>query len=180
MVEEIGAGDGGGEVGGVRQRRYLVAEERTRDDGTSGPVHRHLEARADAHKGEPDRSDRAPGRAERDRDDRTHDHGGGQEDLRREGLEPVVDQSGHGAGGDPDADDHPDDDQHRHRGKRDVDHAEHAVFHVAPVVAEVGAHQRGDREADRQRNMRREVAEIEQLYRQHAERQHDGNERQPE
>ena len=171
-------GDRRRQIGGVGQGRHLVAEERARDHGARRPVDRHVEAGADAHQRQTHRADRAPRRSQRQRHHRAQHHRRRQEDLWRQQRQAVIDQRRHRAAGNPHPDDHADTDQHRHRWQRHMDDVEHPLLDVLPGEPQGYADNGGDREADGQRYMGREIAEIEQLQSQDAQGQNNRRQRQ--
>ena len=91
VVVEVGAGGGAGEVGGVGERRGLVAEVGAGDDRAGGD--RGIEAHLlrDAHQADADGAGDGPGAADRHRDHGADQAGGHVEVVGAEQLQPVVD-----------------------------------------------------------------------------------------
>ena len=148
MREQIHARDRGGEIGGVGQRRYLVAEERARHHRAGGPVGRQAEAVTDAHQRETDGAERAPGGAQRHGDHGTEDRRGGEKGLRAEQFQAVVDQGRDGARCDPHARDHADQQQNPQSRQTDAHHVQHAVLHGVPAAAVEPAERGGDADTE--------------------------------
>ena len=112
MAEEVGARGRGGQNGRVAERRHLVAEVGTRDDGAGHPRLRHSEGVADAQQRHADGGNRRPRTAGQHADQRTDDAGGDEEELGRHELHTVVDERGHYPTHHPRARHHADEQQH--------------------------------------------------------------------
>ena len=104
VLVEVDPGGGGRQVGGVGQRRRLVAEVRTRDHraGRNGRVEFH--AGRDAHETDANRADHRPRAADAGGDDGADGAGRHEEVIGAEQLQPVVDHcdqsTAHGPGAD--------------------------------------------------------------------------------
>ena len=99
--EQVGARDGGGEVGRVRKGGELVAEVSTRDDGPCNPSFTEPQGLTDANEGDADRTDRSPTRTGGQAHGSAQDAGSGKEDLTGEDIESHVDQGRDDAGNQP-------------------------------------------------------------------------------
>ncbi len=104
VVEEVGPGGDGRQVGDVGEGRHLVAEIGAGDDGPRGQPQRHPQPHGDPDKGDAHGPDRPPGCSRGQRRDGADEAGRDQEELGRDELEAVVDDHRDGPAGHPGAD----------------------------------------------------------------------------
>ena len=153
MVVQIGLGHGRGKVGGVGQGGLLVTEEGAADDGARGDAHGDAQAVAHAHKRHADGADGGPGRARHDGHDGAQHQHRNEEELGREDFQPVVDDHGNRAAGDPAAHGHADeaDDENGLNGFGNA--LDDGVAHVLPGHAQPHAVQKNDGRTEQQRDV---------------------------
>ena len=149
-VNSFEPADGRGEVGGVGQRRHLVAEVGARDDGAGGNPQVQVVGRGGADQGQADGAGGGPRVAGGQRDDGADGAGGGIEDGGHQQRQAVVDHRRHDAGQNPGADDRPDDEQDQHGAHRRGDAALDRALDLRPGLAVGEADEPGDGRAEHQ------------------------------
>ena len=160
----VRAGDGWGEVGGVRQRRHFVAKERAGTDSTDGPVIRDAEGITDAEHGEPDRAERTPRCASGQRHNGGKDAGGWQEDTWADDVEAEFQHGLHRTGSDGCSNHHADAEDDDGSWQRDFHHAVHILFHLRPFAPFQRHENAGDADTDNQRDVRSVILEDKELH----------------
>ena len=133
------------QVGGVRQRRHLVAEIRAGDDRAGGDLRTQAQAEGDSHQADADgprHGPRAPDRQghQRAQQARGHvEHGGMQH------LQAVTDHRRDRAGQHPRADQGPDREQDQHGADRNRDAVTYRLMDRAPAMTVLEGDSAGDR-----------------------------------
>ena len=146
--EQLGPRHRRGQVGGVAERRHLVAEVGPGDDGSGGEAEVQVLGGGHPDEGDADGRGGRPRRAGGDGDEGADDAGGRVEDRRAEDLEAVVDHGGNDPGEDPGADERTHHQQDEHRPHRERDAADDPALELLPRVAEPDADE--DRHSRRQ------------------------------
>ena len=152
MRENVGPGDARGEVGGVGNRRHLVAEVSAGHDGPGGEPGGEAEGLAHAEQGQARRADGPEGGAGHEREDRADEHRADEEHGGREELQAPVEEQGDDTGLNPD----PDERAHEEEDTGDDDDAVHAVddtgFNLFPGEPRHDAEERGRDGGEHQRH----------------------------
>ena len=155
--DNVSTGHSGSQVRGVRQRRHLVAEIRTREDSAGSHSGAHAKTEADAHKGHTHGTHSTPGGTSGQGGDGADQHGGDEEDGGMDDLQAVVNHGGHHAGVDPHADEDTNDDQDTDGLEGLIDAVHHHLFNNIPLIAQIQGHQGCDAHAAEHRYMNRRL-----------------------
>ena len=154
MRKYVRTGHGRRQVGGIRQRRQLVAKVRAGQNSAGSRSQRHAHALRDAHQRQTHGTHGTPGSTGSQRGNRADYHCCNQENRRRQQLKAIIDHGRNSTRQDPYADHHADDTEdqdglHCHR-----DTVNHHAFDVLPLVADLHRHQGSDDNADEHRDVR--------------------------
>lgn len=153
VVKQAGLGHSGGQVGGVRQRRELVAHVGTGDNHTGGDGGIDAQASTDAEHGDTDGSGSGPGGAAGQAYDGTQDTANGEEKLGSQKVKSVINEggnsTGHNKGGNQET--YGTQDQNGlHGGVQSFDHAGQ---HVGKAVSADAADDAGHHDGNDQRHV---------------------------
>ena len=157
VVEQLSPGHGRRQVGGVRQRRHLVAEVGAGDHRPRHPRPGDAEPLPHADEGDAHGGGGGPRRAGGQGHQAADDAGGHEEHRRGEQLQPVVDHGRHDAGVDPRSDQHADHQQDDAGLGRQADAAHHRVLDLVPAQSQLQRDEGGHHGAEDQRHVGRQL-----------------------
>ena len=151
--EYVDAGDGGRQVGGIGQRRHLVAEIGAADDRSGRYLQGQAHAGGNADEANAQGARHGPGTADGKRRDCAEQAGSRVEDGRIEQQHSVVDHGRHRAAEHPCANQaaHGEEDDHRRQGRGNA--TDDGLFDDLPVVAVLDADAGGQRRPADQRDL---------------------------
>ena len=160
VIEESRAGNRRREVGGIRERRELIAEVCAGDNHTGGDCGVNAEARTDAEERDTDGCRRGPGGTAGKADNRAHDATDRQEKSRGQKIQPVIDDSRNGSRHDKRCDQNADGAKNQNCFHRRIQTIQHTCKHIREAVAAEAADDAGDANRYDQGHMRIRIARL--------------------
>ena len=178
VIEETCAGNRRREVGGVRERRELIAEVCAGDNHAGGDCGVDAETRTDAEEGNADGRRRGPGGTAGKADNRAHDAADRQEEPRGQKIQTVVNDSRDGSRHDEGCNQNADGAENQNRFHRRIQTIQHTREHVRETVPAEAADDAGNTDGYDQGHMCICVARLPDKAEQHKpHHDHNGNER---
>ena len=178
VVEETRAGNRRREVGGIRERRELIAEVCAGDNHAGGNSGVDAETRTDAEEGNADGRRCGPRGTAGKADNRTHDAADRQEEPRGQKIQTVVNDSRDGARHNEGCDQNTDGAENQNCLHRRIQTIQHAREHIRETVPADTTDDAGNADGYNQGHMRIRIARLSDEPEQHKSHHDDnGNER---